>query len=100
MNQASFFERLLLDSKGVDSLEIGFPSGYNFDKFAMFKRDLESVADKYGLALPIKLKRGKLIFELKTTDISNNSLTIKEKPVSGHSYSLSIEEVEAIECAF
>ena len=100
MNQTSFFERLLLDSKGVDSLEIGFPSGYNFDKFAMFKQDLESVADKYGLALPIKLKRGKLIFELKTTDISNNSRTIKEKPVSGHSYSLSIEEVEAIECAF
>ena len=100
MNQASFFERLLLDSTDVDSLEIGFPNEYNFDKFAMFKQDLESVADKYGLALPIKLKRGKLIFELKTTDISNNSLTIKEKPVSGHSYSLSIEEVEAIECAF
>ena len=66
----------------------------------MLKRNLESVADKYRLALPIKLKGGKLIFELKTTDISHNSQSIKEKPVSRHTYSVSLEEVEAIECAF
>tara|TARA_B100000963_G_C22454104_1_gene592537 strand:- start:237 stop:539 length:303 start_codon:yes stop_codon:yes gene_type:complete len=100
MNQTSFFERLLLESSDVGGLEIGFPNGYKFDNFAMLKQDLESVADKYGLALPVKLKRGKLIFELKTTTPGAQAQTIRENSISGQSYSLSTEEVKAIECAF
>ena len=100
MDQTSFFERLILDSPNTGGLEIGFPSKYKFDKFAMLKRDLESVADKYGLALPIKLKRGKLIFELKTTSSSDGVKNFWEKSISKQSYSLSTEEVKAIECAF
>ena len=66
----------------------------------MLKSDLESLANKYGLTLPTKLKRGKLIFELKTP---NNTREVRSLPihrVTKNSYSLSSEEVQAIECAF
>ena len=68
MNQKSFFERLLIDCNQATGLEIGFPREYTFDNFATLKSDLESLANKYGLTIPAKLKRGKLIFELKTVD--------------------------------
>ncbi len=95
MKQRSFFERLLIDCNQVSGLEIGFPQEYAFENFAMLKSDLESLANKYGLTLPTKLKRGKLIFEMKT---SNNDENLRR--IRGRSYSLSSEEVKAIECAF
>ncbi len=81
MNQKSFFERLLIDCNQATGLEIGFPQEYTFDNFVTLKSDLESLANKYGLTIPAKLKRGKLIFELKTVD---QAVEIKKstKPIS------------------
>ena len=100
MNQKTFFERLLLDCNQVAGLEIGFPQEYQFDRFAMLKKDLESLADKYGLKLPAKLKRGKLILEIKTQDEKPEESTFNPRKNSDHAYSLSSEELKAIECAF
>ena len=100
MNQKSFFERLLIDCNQATGLEIGFPQEYAFDNFATLKSDLESLANKYGLTIPAKLKRGKLIFELKTVDQAIEMKKSTKLQLSKRSYSLSYEEVKAIECAF
>ena len=100
MNQKSFFERLLIDCNHSSGLEIGFPREYAFDNFATLKSDLESLANKYGLTIPAKLKRGKLIFELKTADQTIKMKKSTELQLSKKTYSLSFEEVKAIECAF
>ena len=100
MNQKSFFERLLIDCNQATGLEIGFPQEYTFDNFVTLKSDLESLANKYGLTIPAKLKRGKLIFELKTVDQAIEVKKSKKLQLSKRSYSLSYEEVKAIECAF
>ena len=100
MNQKSFFERLLIDCNQATGLEIGFPREYTFDNFATLKSDLESLANKYGLTIPAKLKRGKLIFELKTVDQAIEVKKSTKLQLSKRSYSLSYEEVKAIECAF
>ena len=100
MNQKSFFERLLIDCNQATGLEIGFPQEYTVDNFATLKSDLESLANKYGLTIPAKLKRGKLIFELKTVDQTIEMKKSTKLEVSKKSYSLSYEEVKAIECAF
>ena len=100
MNQKSFFERLLIDCNQATGLEIGFPREYAFDNFATLKSDLESLANKYGLTLPAKLKRGKLIFELKTADQDGEVKNLTKLQLSKRPYSLSHEEVKAIECAF
>ena len=100
MNQKSFFERLLIDCNQATGLEIGFPQEYTFDNFVTLKSDLESLANKYGLTIPAKLKRGKLIFELKTVDQAVEIKKSTKLQLSKRSYSLSYEEVKAIECAF
>ena len=100
MNQKSFFERLLIDCNQATGLEIGFPREYAFDNFVTLKSDLESLANKYGLTIPAKLKRGKLIFELKTLDQAVEIKKSTKLQLSKRSYSLSYEEVKAIECAF
>ena len=100
MNQKSFFERLLIDCNNATGLEIGFPREYAFDDFATLKSDLESLANKYGLTIPAKLKRGKLIFELKIVDQAIEIKNSTKLKLSKRPYSLSFEEVRAIECAF
>ena len=100
MNQKSFFERLLIDCNQATGLEIGFPQEYTFDNFVTLKSDLESLANKYGLTIPAKLKRGKLIFELKTVDQAVEIKKSTKLQLSKRSHSLSYEEVKAIECAF
>lgn len=100
MKQKSFFERLLTDTSPVNGLEIGFPQDYQFEKFAMLKTDMESLANKYGLTIPAKLKRGKLIFEIKSMKENDQIKKITKSPVSLNSYSLNNEELDAIECAF
>ena len=100
MNQKSFFERLLIDCNQATGLEIGFPREYAFDNFVTLKSDLESLANKYGLTIPAKLKRGKLIFELKTAGQAIEVKKSTKLQLSKRSYSLSYEEVKAIECAF
>ena len=64
--QTSFLESLI-DVKTVDETfgDIVFPKGFEVRDFNKLRSDFESLANKYGLSLPAKLKKGQLVFEWK-----------------------------------
>ncbi|MDG2473660.1 MAG: hypothetical protein P8M50_00085 [Paracoccaceae bacterium] len=64
--QTSFLESLI-DVKTVDETfgDIVFPKGFEVRDFNKLRSDFELLANKYGLSLPAKLKKGQLVFEWK-----------------------------------
>ena len=64
--QTSFLESLI-DVEDVDKTfgDIVFPKGFEVRDFNKLRRDFESLANKYGLSLPAKLKKGQLVFQWK-----------------------------------
>ncbi len=94
--QTSFLESLL-DVQNVDKTygDIVFPKGFEVRDFKRLRRDFESVANKYGLSLPAKLKKGQLVFQWKPFPDE-----VQLAHSSGKEFSLSQAEIEALNAAF
>ena len=94
--QTSFLESLI-DDKTVDESfgDIVFPKGFEVRDFNKLRNDLESLANKYGLSLPAKLKKGQLVFQWKPFP--------NESSITHHSlkeFSLTQAEIKALNEAF
>ena len=64
--QTSFLESLI-SVKVADQTfgDIIFPKGFEVRDFKKLRKDFELLANKYGLSLPAKLKKGQLVLEWK-----------------------------------
>ena len=94
--QTSFLESLI-DEKTVDESfgDIVFPKGFEVRDLNKLRNDLESLANKYGLSLPAKLKKGQLVFQWKPfpNEASITHSSLKE-------FSLTRAEIKALNEAF
>ena len=94
--QTSFLKSLIGDSKSTDSLgEIVFPKGFEVSDFEKLRTEFNSLACRYGLTLPAKLRRGQLVLECKPLPGEKNHYDIERK-VSD----LTIDEISAITKSF
>ncbi|PQM61680.1 MAG: hypothetical protein CML40_03025 [Rhodobacteraceae bacterium] len=94
--QTSFLESLI-HVENVDETygDIVFPKGFEVRDFKTFRNDFELLANKYGLSLPAKLKKGQLIFQWKP--FPNE---VKNTHSSSQKFSLNQEEIEALNATF
>tara|TARA_A100001011_G_scaffold321109_1_gene341939 strand:- start:497 stop:787 length:291 start_codon:yes stop_codon:yes gene_type:complete len=94
--QTSFLESLI-HVENVDETygDIVFPKGFEVRDFKKFRNDFELLANKYGLSLPAKLKKGQLIFQWKP--FPNE---VKNTHSSSQKFSLNQEEIEALNATF
>ena len=94
--QTSFLESLI-DDKKVDETfgDIVFPKGFEVRDFKRLRNDLELLANKYGLSLPAKLKKGQLVFQWKPFP---NEASITHS--SSKEFSLTQAEIDALNQAF
>ena len=94
--QTSFLESLI-HVENVDETygDIVFPKGFEVRDFKKFRNDFELLANKYGLSLPAKLKKGQLVFQWKPfPNEVKNTLSSSQK------FSLNQEEIEALNATF
>ena len=65
--QISFMEYLLNGYETVDDAlgEIVFPKGFEVRDLESLRYEFEKLANRYGLTLPAKLKKGSLVLEWK-----------------------------------
>ena len=94
--QTSFLESLI-DVNDIDETfgDVVFPKGFEVRDFKKLRRDFELVANKYGLTLPAKLKKGQLVFEWKPFP--------NEKPMihsSSKDFLLTQAEIDSLNAAF
>ena len=75
--QISFMEYLLNGYENVDDAlgEIVFPKGFEVRDLENLRYEFEKLANRYGLTLPAKLKKGSLVLEWKPLpgEIQNNT---------------------------
>ena len=75
--QISFMEYLLNGYETVDDAlgEIVFPKGFEVRDLENLRYEFEKLANRYGLTLPAKLKKGNLVLEWKPLpgEIQNNT---------------------------
>ena len=81
--QISFLEYLVSGEKYLeDSLgEVVFPKGFEVRNIEDLRFEFEKLANRYGLTLPAKLKKGNLVLEWKPLpgEIQNNNEKKLEK---------------------
>ncbi len=94
--QTSFLENLI-DVKNVDETfgDIVFPKGFEVRDFKRLRNDFESLANKYGLSLPAKLKKGQLVFQWKPFPNEGNIAHSSPKE-----FVLSQAEIDALNAVF
>ena len=64
--QTSFLESLIrIPSTDRDLGDVVFPKGFEVRNFETLRKDFEALANRYGLSLPAKLKKGQLVLEWK-----------------------------------
>jgi len=64
--QTSFLESLLgIHDTDESVTDIVFPKGFEVSNFQKLRSDFEDLANRYGLSLPAKLKKGQLVLEWK-----------------------------------
>ena len=94
--QTSFLESLISGESADQTLgDIVFPKGFETRDFNKLKSDFESLANKYGLSLPPKLKKGQLVFEWKA--FPNEAYLTHSSPKD---FLLTQTEIDAITAAF
>ena len=94
--QTSFLENLI--GSVSDEQEYGdivFPKGFEVRDFEKLRSDFELLANKYGLTLPAKLKKGQLVLEWKP--FLDEDINTYE---SGKRFSLTNEEITAFQNVF
>ena len=94
--QTSFLESLIGVKDGDETIGgIVFPKGFEVRDFKKLRSDFELLANKYGLSMPAKLKKGQLVLEWKPfpneSKITHSSLA---------QFSLSQAEIDALNAAF
>ena len=94
--QTSFLESLI-NEEDVDKTlgDIVFPKGFEVRDFKKLRCDLELLANKYGLSLPAKLKKGQLVFQWKP--FPNESKITYSSPKE---FLLTQAEIDSLNAAF
>jgi hypothetical protein len=72
-----------------------FPKGFEVRDFKKFRSDFELLANKYGLSMPAKLKKGQLVLEWKP--FPNENEIAHSSPAD---FSLTQSEIDALNAAF
>ena len=94
--QTSFLESLIGVKDGDEAIaDIVFPKGFEVRDFKKLRSDFESLANKYGLSMPAKLKKGQLVLELKPFPNENEIAHS-----SSANFSLTQGEIDALNAAF
>ena len=94
--QTSFLENLIGSNNGEHEYgDVVFPKGFEVRDFEKLRTDFEHLANKYGLTLPAKLKKGQLVLEWKP--FPQEDANIYE---SGKRFSLTNEEITAFQNVF
>ena len=93
--QTSFLESLV-GIKNTDEIsgDIVFPRGFEVRDLQKLRHDFELLANRYGLTLPAKLKKGQLVLEWKP--FPEESEVAHESPKS---FSLTQAELDALNIA-
>ena len=94
--QTSFLDSLIGVNDGDKGIsDIVFSKGFEVRDFKKFRSDFELLANKYGLSMPAKLKKGQLVLEWKPfpneNEIAHSSLA---------DFSLTQSEIDALNAAF
>ena len=80
--QISFLEFLIDENASQDDSlgEVIFPKGFEVRDLENLRKEFEILANRYGLSLPAKLKKGNLVLEWKPLpgEIQNNTEHINE----------------------
>ena len=78
--QTSFLETLIgvPDDESVIG-EVAFPKGFEVRNFERLRRDFEALANRYGLTLPAKLKKGQLVLEWKPFPEESDMASVKKE---------------------
>ncbi len=94
--QTSFLETLIgvPDQESVTG-DVVFPRGFEVRNFEKLRRDFEALANRYGLTLPAKLKKGQLVLEWKPFPEESSLVSNNEKKII-----LTEAEVSALNEAF
>ncbi len=103
--QISFLEYLVNGEKYLeDSLgEVVFPKGFEVRNIEDLRFEFEKLANRYGLTLPAKLKKGNLVLEWKPLpgELEHApSLDLKNYQLKQKSLNLTSEEVSAFSNIF
>tara|TARA_A100001011_G_C13892621_1_gene667657 strand:+ start:70 stop:417 length:348 start_codon:yes stop_codon:yes gene_type:complete len=103
--QISFLEYLVSGEKYLeDSLgEVVFPKGFEVRNIEDLRFEFEKLANRYGLTLPAKLKKGNLVLEWKPLPGELEqapSLDLKNYQLKQKSLNLTSEEVSAFSNIF
>ena len=94
--QTSFLESLINEENVDKNLgDIAFPKGFEVRDFKKLRRDLELLANNYGLSLPARLKKGQLVFQWKP--FPNESKITYSSPKE---FLLTQAEIDALNAAF
>jgi hypothetical protein len=94
--QTSFLDNLIGASGSDEEYgDVVFPKGFEVRDFETLRRDFELLANRYGLSLPAKLKKGQLVLEWKPfPGESSNSYEGTKK------FALTSEEINAFQNVF
>tara|TARA_B100000029_G_C17489985_1_gene928739 strand:- start:310 stop:657 length:348 start_codon:yes stop_codon:yes gene_type:complete len=103
--QISFLEYLISGDDCLDETlgEVVFPRGFEVRNLGDLRVEFEKLANRYGLTLPAKLKKGNLVLEWKPLpgEIMNNPMPqLKGKPLRQQALKLTSEEVTAFSNVF
>ena len=94
--QTSFLESLVGVKDADETLgDIVFPKGFEVRDFKKLRTDFEVLANKYGLSMPAKLKKGQLVLEWKP--FPNENEITHSSPLE---FSLTQAEIDALNAAF
>ena len=94
--QTSFLESLIEKDKIDETYgDIVFPKGFEVRDFKRLRRDFESLANRYGLTMPARLKKGQLVLQWKPFP---NEVQITHS--SAKKFSLTQVEIDALNAVF
>ena len=103
--QISFLEYLIAGEGYIEETlgEVIFPKGFEVSNIEDLRYEFEQLANRYGLTLPAKLKKGNLVLEWKPLpgEIENDSaIQLKNTPLRQKDLRLTSEEVTAFSNIF
>ena len=103
--QISFLEYLIGGEKCLEEVlgEVVFPKGFEVSNIEDLRVEFEKLANRYGLTLPAKLKKGNLVLEWKPLpgEITDNpTLKLKGSHLRQQALKLTLEEVTAFSNVF
>ena len=103
--QISFLEYLIGGEKCLEEVlgEVVFPKGFEVSNIEDLRVEFEKLANRYGLTLPAKLKKGNLVLEWKPLpgEIAVNRMSkFKDNHLRQQGLKLTLEEVAAFSNVF